>query len=98
MHRTWTIVHNLYDTVHAALWAILCAFVLYFVFVIFPQLPAARARVEAARISEIVAEDRLYCEKWGMPVGTQHYTLCALDLQKIRENADRRAVDDIADF
>lgn len=92
------IIHHLYDNVHAALWAIACAFVLYFVFVVAPRIPAARARFEAARLSEIAAEDRRYCEKWGMPARTAHYIECTIDLRTIRANATRRMTDDSLDF
>lgn len=90
MKRNWPIVEAAYDNIHAALWAILIVFTLYTVIFILPGLPAARARLERQRLAEIAAESRFYCEKWGMPVGSQREVLCMLDLQEIRTNVERR--------
>lgn len=85
-----TIVEAAYDNVHAALWATLCVFTLYTIVFVVPGIPAARARMERARLSEIAAENRFYCEKWGMPAGTHRHVLCTLDLQQIRASVERR--------
>ena len=90
MSKIRRIVETIYDNVHAALWAILCVYVLYTAVFVMPGIPAARARLEGQRLSEIAAENRFYCEKWGMPVGTHKQVLCTLDLQTIRANVERR--------
>ena len=88
--RIWTIVETVYDNIHAALWAVLCALVLYGIVVVMPTLPAMRARMEQQRLAEISAESRYYCEKWGMPAGSHRHMLCVLDLEKIRANVEHR--------
>jgi hypothetical protein len=94
MSKTWTMVHAVYDNIHAALWAALCVFVLYFIAVVAPGLPAARALFEHQRLQEISAESRNYCEKWGMPTGTFRHETCVHDLITIRANVEKRIVDD----
>jgi hypothetical protein len=93
--KTWAIIHRIYDNAHAALWAALLVFVLYFAVFVAPKLPEARARVERERIQEISAENRFYCEKWKIPEGTHEHTLCTLDLQEIRAKVEQRIADDI---
>jgi hypothetical protein len=90
MTKVRRIVEAAYDNVHAALWATLCIFLLYAIVFIVPSIPAARTRMKLQRLSEIAAENRFYCEKWGMPVGTHRHVLCTLDLQTIRANVERR--------
>lgn len=93
--KTWAIIHEIYDNVHAALWAALLVFVLYFAVFVAPQLPEARAKAESQQILEISTENRFYCEKWKMLVGTHEYTRCTLDLQEIRAKVYQRIADDI---
>ena len=95
MNKIWVIVETAYDNVHSALWAALCAFILYTLVVVIPGLPAARAEMQRQQVAEIAAENQIYCEKWGMPAGTHRHVLCTLDLQKIRANAERRNDPDI---
>lgn len=92
--RIWTFVEAVYDNVHTALWATLCAFVLYGIAFVLPSLPAMRANMEQQRQAEIAAESRHYCEKWGMPAGSPRHMLCVLDLQKIRTNVEHRLAPD----
>jgi hypothetical protein len=94
MSKTWTIVQIVYDNIHAALWAALCVFVLYFIVVVVPGMPAARARFEHHRLQEISAESRSFCEKWGMPAGTPRHETCVHDLYTIRANVEKRIADD----
>ena len=93
--KTWAIIHGIYDNVHAALWAALLVFVLYFAVFVAPKLPEARARAESQQILEISTENRFYCEKWKMLVGTHEYTQCTLDLQAIRAKVYQSIADDI---
>jgi hypothetical protein len=87
-------VRVIYDEVHAALWAGHCVGLLYFVTVVAPALPAARANMERQRMQEIAAESHAYCEKWGMPAGTHRHVLCVLDLQAIRTKVEQREAAD----
>src|SRR5262249_20600993 len=92
----WTLV-RIYDTAHAALWALAVAWVTYLV-INFPRVVEARAVIERQRLQEISDENRFYCEKWGMKAGTHEHTLCTLDLQQIRERVEPRIADDLAWF
>jgi hypothetical protein len=88
------IIRRIYDEVHAALWALLCVGTAYVLVFVIPNLQEIRARAELRRAQEITAEDRFYCSKWGMPEGTRLFMPCALDLQKIRAEAERRMSSD----
>lgn len=92
--RTLTIVHRIYDEVHAALWALLVAGALFFLAVVAPRIPEYRAQAERQRIAEIAAENRSFCEKWGMPAGTQRHMQCTLDLGALRASIARRMADE----
>lgn len=91
--KTWTIVQCVYDTVHAALWAALCAGVLFFVTAVAPQMPKIQAAAEAKRLLEVAAENRHYCETWGMPAGSAKHVQCILDLQRLRADVEHRFAD-----
>lgn len=93
--RSREILHRVYDEVHAALWAGLAAFLVFFIVVIAPKLPAARARAESQRILEIAAEHNFYCDKWGMGVATKRYAQCIRDLQAFRANVEKRVADEM---
>ncbi len=92
--KTRTVVHRLYDEVNLALWATLVAFVVVFVSFLALELPQARAKIEAARVLKISAENRAYCEKWGMRAGTRAQAQCVLDLQELRARIRQRLVDE----
>jgi hypothetical protein len=94
-HKTWAIIHWIYDNLQMALWALFWAWALYFGFVLLPLFPRAHAIAESQRILEISAENRFYCEKWGVKERTHEYTLCTLDLQEIRANVAQRIAADM---
>jgi hypothetical protein len=91
--NSWTIIHQVYDTVHMALWALLVAGTVYLLLHI-PQMRDARAKAEAQRALEISQENKLYCEKWGMRVDTHEHTICTMDLDAIRAKVEQRIADD----
>ena len=91
--RTWNVVHRVYDGVNAALWGLLCAGVVYFAVVVLPQFPTLQARAEAQALLDLAAENRFYCEKWGMAPGSESYERCAIDLQDIRAKAEQRVAE-----
>ena len=77
--KNWEkVVGRVYDNVEAALWAALLAFVIYFI---------------NARVQEIAAENALYCEKFGMKVGTEKHKQCLLDLGEFRTKVEKRVYD-----
>lgn len=92
--RSREILSRIYDEVHAALWAGLAAFLIFFMVVIVPKLPEARAKAESQRILEIAAEHSFYCNKWGMGVGTKGYAQCIRDLQVFRAVVEKRVADE----
>ena len=88
--RSREILSRVYDELHAALWAGLAAFLIFFIVIIVPKLLEARARAESQRILDIAAEHNFYCDKWGMGVGTKGYAQCIRDLQAFRANVEKR--------
>jgi len=89
------LLQSIYDYVHVALWATLVAFVLYFLAIIAPKLPAAAARAEALRIQEISQENEGYCAKWQMGLGTKMHDQCIFDLQELRAKVENRLADQL---
>jgi len=67
--------------------AILMAFGLYAIFV---TGPAMRAVAQANLDSTLAEENRAFCEKFGMRVGTSEFVACSQELVSIRKRqADR---------
>ncbi len=93
-----TFLEKFYQNIHAACWASLTAFLLYFAVVIAPQIPEIQARVERLRIQETASEHELYCGKLGMGLGTSRHNECVVLLQEFRMKAERRLADEINDF
>jgi hypothetical protein len=89
----WEKIGRLYDNLEAALWATLLAFVIYFTVFIIPKMSEIRAQNERARVQEIAAETALYCEKFGINVGTQKYNQCLLELGEFRMKVETRIYD-----
>jgi hypothetical protein len=91
--NAWTIIRQIYDTVHMALWALLVAGTLFLLLHI-PQMRDAHMRAEAQQALEISQENKLYCEKWGMRAGTHEHIICTMDLDVIRAKVEQRIADD----
>ena len=91
--NAWTIIRQIYDTVHMALWALLVAGMVFLLLHI-PQMRDARAIAEAQRVQEISQENKLYCEKWGMRAGTHEHLICTMDLDAIRAKVEQRIADE----
>lgn len=45
---------------------------------------------EQARLSEMAAESRALCEKWGMPDGSPKHAACLADIDSVRASHQRR--------
>jgi hypothetical protein len=54
------------------------------------KAPQARAAAERQVAAEVAAENRAYCEKWGMRAGTREHVTCTLDLDEIRARQAKR--------
>ena len=91
--NAWTIIRQIYHTVHMALWALLVAGTAFLLLHI-PQMRDARAKAEAQRALEISQENKLYCEKWGMRAGTHEHLTCTMDLDAIQAKVEQRIVED----
>jgi len=92
--KAWTVIHRIYDNVHAALWAGLCAGLLMFLVVVLPQMPKLQAAAETRRVLDAMAENRDYCDKWGMGPGSAKQAQCILDLQRLRTKIERRIAEE----
>lgn len=93
-NRMMTSMRTVYDNVHMALWAGLVAFLLFFAVYTVPRMPEARAQAETLRIHEIAAEQNLFCQKLGMPIGAPTNPQCVLDLQAFRAIVEKRFADE----
>lgn len=91
-------IQRVYNEIHIALWALAAGGALYFLFFLAPRLPEISARIERARTAEIAAENKLYCERWGMPAGTRRHIQCTLDLDELRAGIERRFAENLAPF
>lgn len=89
-----SLLRKICDELHAALWAILVAFVLWFSVVVAPTLPEMRARAEMLQDHEIALEQDLYCGKLGIGPGTTMYHQCVSDLEEYRAKIRERIADE----
>jgi hypothetical protein len=89
---------HVYDNVHAALWAILLAFVIYLGLFVIPMLPSIREQYQRVRAQEIADENALYCNKLNMKVRTQAYKECLLVLGDFRLKVEQRIFSENDDF
>ena len=92
--RNLVIAKLVYDEVHAALWAIAGAAVIYSVVFVAQKLPEARAQAEFRRSEQINAEHEWYCQRWKMGPGTPMHGQCVLDLQEFRAGIENRIARD----
>jgi hypothetical protein len=54
-----------------------------------PEVHAAAGR----QLNKELAQERVTCERWEMPAGTEKYTACIADLKEIRVKHDKRSVE-----
>lgn len=86
------LISRIYNDVHAALWAALITFVLWFVLTVAPHFPEASRQAQIERIIEVTHENSLYCEKFRMPPGSREHDRCMLDVQAFRAAVERRII------
>jgi hypothetical protein len=91
--KTMMIVRVVYDWIEFASWAGLTAFVIFFAIYMALHAPEIARRAEIIRIMNNEAEDRAYCEKWGLKRGTHAHSLCAMDLRQFRHDIERDFAD-----
>jgi hypothetical protein len=92
--KSWTVVHRVSNTIYVACLSLLAAFLVMFI-VNFPRILDAQAIAQRQHVLEIAAENRSYCEKWGMKSGTREHTQCTLDLQEIRTRVEQHFSEDM---
>ncbi|HEX5452164.1 MAG TPA: hypothetical protein VFX06_00080 [Stellaceae bacterium] len=84
-----------YRRIEWGLWALAPAILVITLLQMLSTITAGdQARVQLE--SEIRAENRGYCEKWGMPVGTAVHAACMRDLRDIRDQTEQRVREDLA--
>jgi hypothetical protein len=91
--KTREIVSRVYDHIEVALWAILFAFVIYFIAFVMPDVSETQAQRQIIRVQEIAAENEAFCEKLDLKRGTSKYNQCLLDIGQFRLNAEKRVLD-----
>ena len=88
-----SLIQKIYDEVHAALWAMLVAFVLWFSVLVVPTFPQMHARAEMLHDHEIATEQDLYCEKLAMGPKTAMYRKCISSLEEYRAKIQQDITD-----
>jgi hypothetical protein len=89
------IASRVYDNIESALWAMLFAFVIYFITFVLPKLPEIQAQSARVRVEEIVAENASLCEKLSIKRGADKYNQCLLDVGEFRLKVEKRVYDDL---
>lgn len=93
--KTREIASRVYDHIEVALWAILFAFVIYFIAFVMPNVSETQAQREIVRVQEIAAENAAFCEKFDLKRGTNKYNQCLLDIGQFRLTAEKRVLDTV---
>ena len=87
------LAQKIYDGVHAALWAVLTACVLYCIVFVLPRVSEIRRNVEMRQANEIAAEDEFYCSKLGMGKGAQRHNECLFYIGEFHSKVEERSAD-----
>ena len=83
-------VNWLLDGLFAALWTCVIAMVVFATYILSPFGARDREAAREQMSAEVTMESRAFCEKFGMPIGTEQHVRCMLELEKIRANEDQR--------
>ena len=67
-----------------------CAVLASGALVMMQRAPQVRSDTQQQLATELAAENRAYCEKWGMRPRTREHVACTLDLDEIRARAISR--------
>jgi len=87
-NRTMNLLRAVSAEIHAALWAMLIAFLIYFTAFVAPKLPQRRAAAEWTRLQQIAAKNEAYCAKWRMGPGAAMHSECLSDLRQLRADIE----------
>ena len=92
--RAMAALRRVYDEVHLALWAMLTAFVVYFVVFVAPNLPRIHARAQSLRALAAAAEQISACNNLGIGPKSRMYDRCIANLRQYRAHIERQLADD----
>ena len=87
-------IGKVYDYVHVMLWSSLAIFLIFFALYTLPNVRAFQARMQAARIIDIAAEDEALCTRLAMGKGTLAHDQCLPAVQQFRAAVAKRLADD----
>ena len=90
------IASRVHTNIETAMWAMLFAFVIYFITFVLPKLPEIQAQNAIVRLVEIGAENESFCEKLSIKRGTATYSQCLLDVGEFRSKVEKRIYDETA--
>jgi hypothetical protein len=91
--RTLKTIRLAYSTAHVFLWCLLAIWAAVLLFSI-PRISEARAVAERELAQQISAENRFFCEKWGLRANTHEHVICTMDLNDIRARTEERLTED----
>jgi hypothetical protein len=83
----------IYEWGNRAAWITAAVTAVLFFYAVVDAFPNARRTALQQARDAAEQEDRVFCEKHGMPFGTREHTLCAEDLMDIRANERQRTLD-----
>lgn len=84
------VIRRLHTALNAALWACAILLALIAIYTLSPAGTRSLAAAHEKMLDEIADESRAFCEKFGMPAGTEQHTRCLNELNRIRANEDQR--------
>ena len=94
--RRYPVVHPLarwsLDGLYGALWTGTILLAILAIYILSPFGAMDRLAAHQQMLEEMRSESQTFCEKFGMPVGTAQHQECVIELQRIRDNEDRRTV------
>ena len=92
--RRYPVVHPLarwsLDGLNGALWIGTILLAILAIYILSPFGAMDRLAAHQRMLEEMRIESQTICEKFGMPEGTARHQECVLELQRIRDNEDRR--------
>ena len=72
------------------LWACAIVMAVFAAYILSPFGARDRDAARQQMLTEIGMESQVFCERFGMPVGTEQHLQCVVELDKIRANQDQR--------
>jgi hypothetical protein len=88
------IARRVHTNIEIAMWAMLFAFVIYFIIFVLPKLPEVQTQNARIRIEQIGVENASLCEKLGIKPGAGSYNQCLLDVGEFRWKVEKRVYDE----